>query len=78
MKKLKAFPDKVENIRLIEMENEDILRSETVSKILDIYNFDPKKVTKPVPVERLVPVFSNNRVDNDCALIPNDPYSQKR
>lgn len=78
MKKLKAFPDKVETIRLVEMENEDILRSEAVSKILDIYNFDPKKVAKPVLVERLVPVFSNNRVDNDCALIPNDPYSQKR
>jgi phosphate starvation-inducible PhoH-like protein len=75
MNKLKVFPDKTETIRLVEMENEDILRSATVSKILDIYNFDPKKVLKPALVERPAPpVSSNNRRDNDCALIPNDPF----
>jgi phosphate starvation-inducible PhoH-like protein len=83
MKKLKAFPDKVETIRLVEMENEDILRSATVSKILDIYNFDPKKVIKtvvlenPIVVEKPPSVYSINRFDNDCALIPNDPYIQR-
>ena len=83
MNKLKAFPDKVETIRLIEMENEDILRSEAVSKILDIYNYDSKKVVKAlVPV--LAPPSSGEivkrqiRFDNDCALIPNDPYHMKR
>jgi phosphate starvation-inducible PhoH-like protein len=81
MNKLKAFPDKVETIRLIEMENEDILRSEAVSKILDIYNYDSKKVVKAlVPVQAPLGeiVKRHIRFDNDCALIPNDPYHMKR
>jgi phosphate starvation-inducible PhoH-like protein len=75
MNKLKAFPDAVESIRLVEMENEDILRSEAVSKILEIYNFKPNSVRSvdPVPSARVY-----NRHDNDCALIPNDPYHIKQ
>jgi len=75
MNKLKAFPDAVESIRLVEMENEDILRSEAVSKILEIYNFKPKPV-RSVDSGPSTRVY--NRHDNDCALIPNDPYHIKQ
>jgi phosphate starvation-inducible PhoH-like protein len=75
MNKLKVFPGKTESIRLVEMENEDILRSETVSKILDIYNYDSKKAIVDKQVSTLrVDRSTYNRRDNDCALIPNDPY----
>jgi hypothetical protein len=75
MNKLKAFPDAVESIRMVEMENEDILRSEAVSKILEIYNFKPNPV-RSVDSAPLTRVY--NRHDNDCALIPNDPYHIKQ
>jgi len=80
MNKLKVFPGKTESIRLVEMENEDILRSETVSKILDIYNYDSKKganTLAPVSAPLGEIVKRQIRFDNDCALIPNDPYHIK-
>jgi hypothetical protein len=44
---------------------------------LDIYNFDSKKIAKalvPVQVPSGEIVKRQIRFDNDCALIPNDPY----
>jgi len=70
MKKINTYPDRLDSIRIVEMKNEDILRSSTVSKILDIYQYKPEL--------KLVSFSGNNtrseRFDNDCAMIPNDPY----
>ncbi len=67
MTKLRVFPGSRESIRLVEMGMGDIERSAAVSKMLEIYEYDP--LEKPA-VEKL----STKKKNNDCALIPNDPF----
>lgn len=81
--KLRLFKNE-SSIQFIEMENADIQRSTTVSRILEIYDSAPKSIAKPILNGGTinVPVFSKNSSDiksnypsnNDAALIPKHLY----
>lgn len=64
MRKLRNYQGVNEEIRLVEMDVQDVQRSQAVAKILDIYSFKPP--TPPTPTYTI----SNQ----DAALIPKDIF----
>lgn len=80
LQKLSRYRGDNDYIRMIEMDVQDVQRSEAVSKILDIYsqNVSFNNTSNPLStislntttttIRKTFPVFS------DCALIPNDPF----
>jgi phosphate starvation-inducible PhoH-like protein len=80
MQKLSLYRGDNEYIRMIEMDVQDVQRSEAVSKILDIYS-QPKSFNNtsvnPLPTISLNTATTIREpfpVCSDCALIPNDPF----
>jgi phosphate starvation-inducible PhoH-like protein len=84
MTRIKKYPGDSASIRIVELGAEDIERSATVAKILDIYKDRPSVspsqsvIVSPSPCTSVIatnvsvtpPLKANLEIKNDCALIP--------
>lgn len=70
MTRIKKYPGDSASIRIVELGAEDIERSATVAKILDIYKDSPSVSPSVNAVSVTPPLKANLEIKNDCALIP--------
>ena len=62
------------DIKMVEMQYEDVERSKIVRTMLEIYEgYSSKKLTEK-PIEKSTVCLNCKKVDNDAALIPKDQY----